>query len=176
MLDGYKTSLSYVNSLTWSTLSISLLLLFLNPTDEKVNILGINFSQDSIIYIGPLVILVLLLTRRIVIGNAAYIVKSNRSNADLKKLTKFYPLLEFIRWRAASKLETILLTFFDGFISYLPTYITVLTMSKMNQSLWIKLLIAIFVGSIVAGIVQWNYLTLRMKVYEPLCGKVKTPD
>ena len=109
MLDGYKATLSYVNSLTWSTLSISLLLLFLNPTDEKVNILGINFSQDSIVYIGPLVILVLLLTRRIVIGNAAYIVKSNRSNADLKKLTKFYPLMELIRWRAASQLETVLL-------------------------------------------------------------------
>ena len=176
MLDGYKATLSYVNSLTWSTLSISLLLLFLNPTDEKVNILGINFSQDSIVYIGPLVILVLLLTRRIVIGNAAYIVKSNRSNADLKKLTKFYPLMEFIRWRAASQLETVLLSLFDGFISYLPIYVTVRALSNMNQSLWIKLLIAIFVGVIVAGIVQWNYFTLRIKVYEPLCGKIKTPD
>lgn len=153
MLDGYKASLSYINSLTWSILSISLILLFLDPSTDKINILGINFSQGSAVFIGPLVLIALLLTRQIVISNAADIVKSNRSNTDLKKLTKSYPLLEFIRWRASSSLETVLVSAFQGmFIGYLPLYVTVITLFKMNQISWIKWTVTLIFGIVVGRI------------------------
>ena len=177
MLDGYKASLSYVNSLMWSILSLSLLLLFLDPTAENIKILGIDFSQESVIYIGPLVLIALLLARQIVIRNAADIVKANLSNKDLKEITKAYPLLEFIRWRASSGLETVLMSMFHGmFINYLPLYVTVITLAKLNQVLWVQVIVAVVVGIVVGRIVDWNYNTLRRKVYEPLCGKIKTPD
>jgi uncharacterized membrane protein YecN with MAPEG domain len=177
VLDGYKASLSYINSLTWSILSLSLVLLFLDPTAEKTSILGINFSHASVLYIGPLVLIILLLSRQIVIRNAADIVKSSRSKAELKALTKAYPLMEFIRWRASSKTETILLSVFQGFfIEYMPLYVTVVTASKINQTLWIKFVVGIIVGTIVGRIVQKNYSTLQKRVYEPLCGEIKTPD
>jgi hypothetical protein len=177
MLDGYKLSLSYVNNLTWSILSLSFVLLFLDPTAEKVSILGINFSQEGVTYIGPLVLIGLILTRQIIIANAAEIVRPNRSNADLKKLTKSYPLLEFIRWRAASKWESILISAFHGmFIEYLPLYVTIITFLKINQPDWIRLVAALIFGILIGILVQWNYNTLRKKVYEPLCGKIKTPD
>lgn len=173
MLDGYKTSLSYINSLTWSIFTLSLILLFSNPNTDELNILGINFSQDIVIYIGPIVLVGLLLTRQIIISNAAYIIKSNRSKSELKKLTQSYPLLEFIRWRNSSNLETILISVFHVvFIDHLPVYVILINLGKINQTLWIKIAVAL----IVVGIVQWNYSTLRRKVYEPLCGKINTVD
>lgn len=176
MLDSFKASLSYVNSFTWSTLSLSILLLFLDPTEDKINILGIGFNQSSVVYIGPFVIIMLLLAKRIVISNAAYIVNANRKNSDLKKLIKFYPVPEFMRWRSVSNLETMLLTAFDVALGYLPAFAIFFILIKITQDNWIRFLIATVVGFLIGRLVQWNYSTLRFKVYEPICGKINTPD
>ena len=151
-------------------------MLFLDPAEDKINILGIGFNQSSVVYIGPFVIIMLLLAKRIVISNAAYIVKTNRKNSDLKKLTKFYPIPEFMRWRSVSPLETMLLTAFDVALGYLPTFAIFFILIKIAQDTWIRFLIAVVVGFLVGRLVQWNYSTLRLKVYEPLCGKINTPD
>lgn len=179
MLEGYKSSLSYINKLMWTVLSLSLGILLLDSSATKINVLGLSFDQSLITIIGPVAILGLLLVRQIVIRNAADIVNINKSQKDVEdilKLTKAYPILEFIRWRAPSGIETILLSIFQALADAIPAISICILLSIRLHYSWYGFIISVIAGILVARVSLWNYKTLRRKVYEPLCGSIQTPD
>lgn len=176
MLEGYKTSLSYINSLMWILLSVCAGLILLDPTSSKINLLGFSFDQSLSSIIGPVAIVVLLLVRQIVIRNAAEIVRLAKSKKELIELTKAYPILEFIRWKAPSGLEIVLLTIFQALLGLLPSFTVIFLVGNHLQNNLLRTIIDSILGIFIALIGLWNYNTLRRKIYEPLCGFIKTPD
>jgi hypothetical protein len=176
MVDGFKISLSYLNQLMWATLGIGATLSVLSPSSDKANILGFSFAYSSLVYMAPLFIVSILLIRQIVISNLADIVRVVKSKTELKELAKSYPLLEFIRWRAPSGLETVLLTIFQWLVLFFPG-LAVMVFNNVNfHDRSIASLPIILAPFLIWAISVWNYASLQYKVYEPLCGSIRTPD
>lgn len=177
MLEGYKTSLSFINSLMWTILSISTGLFFIDSSVEKIEILNFSVDQSLIIFIGPAAIMILMIIRQIVIKNSADIVKSGKSKEKIVELTKAYPLLEFIRWRINTGLESVILAIFQALIDLIPTISVFILISVHSlNSTRAGSIIGFFVSLLVTLLQAWNYKTLKNKVYEPLCGTILSPD
>ena len=120
MIDGFKQSLSQINSIMWVALSLSLSVLILDPGTENIAILGISVNRSRLIIVVPVVLNGLLLVRQVYIRNVIEIIRRAEDRKELKEIVLAYPLIEFMRWKSKFRVETILLTIFQVILEISP--------------------------------------------------------
>jgi hypothetical protein len=184
MVDNFKESIKQINSLTWIILSIVFTMLIINPIEQKeFPVLGIKISVERSLVIVPTSILLLTTVRGIIIRNAIFIftnINKIKEITTVKEFVNTYPLLEFLRWKAKDIKSIVLLTIFQSIIDIFPgiaiiTYPLILESYSFGVKSLYKVILEV-IGLITTLIAVRNYSLLRRKIYEPLLGKINTPD
>lgn len=172
MTETLKPSISVIGKLMWAVITVSIALLLLDPSVESIDILGISTARSRLALVAPVSIIGMLLARQAVIRNAIDVVRRATDLAQLRCEVTSSPLPEFMRWKLPISLETIILTSFQGAMFLVPSLAVSDTMrlSGCSSFLVYGAFVLIFI------IVEWNYLSMRKHVYEPLLGDIKTPD
>jgi hypothetical protein len=183
MFENFKESIKQGNSLNWLILSISFMMLIINPEKQnEFSLLGLKISLERTIVVIPLFILLLTVFRGILINNSILVLQ-NESKTKIKSYKEFiysYPLFEFIRWKSENTFDLLFLTVFQVVISALPgmaisSYPYILMAygygieKNLTKILFVSGLVVVYLG-------ERNYSLLRRKIYETLLGTINTPD
>ena len=176
MTDGFKQSLSQINTIMWVTLSLSVSLLFLDVNNPSPTILGISVNGSRLLVIAPIALVGLLVIRQLYIKNVIEIIRRAEDKSELKEIVLAYPLIEFMRWRFTFGAEVVLLTAFQVAIDLLPA-ISLLTLWFILKGQGARVPVVFRVATFVlVFLALWNYVSLRRKVFESLVGGIGTPD
>ena len=176
MTDGFKQSLSQINTIMWIILSVSVSLLFLDLNNPNLTILGISVNSSRLLVIAPIALVGLFVVRQLYIKNVIDIIRRASDKSELKEIVLAYPLIEFMRWRFTFGAEVILLTAFQGVFELLPAIsLFILWFILRGQGAPIPMVfrVATFVLIFLA---IWNYVSLRRRVFESLAGAIATTD
>jgi hypothetical protein len=184
MVDSLKASLSSLQTLTWTIISVVIAIFIIEPTKSQVIvILGINLSIQHVLIAGPFIILLLTIYRRILIRNILEITKETKDDElfkQIKEIISTYPLIEFMRWKFRSDFEIFLLTLFQVFIDFIPGGAIVI-LPFFFDLYGIPIVKAHYYYSYICGIliilVHVRNYTLLRRIYESTTGiKIRTPD
>ncbi len=176
MIDGFKQSLSQINSLMWVTLSLSFSLLLLDLNNQNLTILGISVSSSRLLIIAPIALVGLFLIRQLYIKNVIEIIRRAEDKAELREIVLAYPLIEFMRWRFKFGVEVILLTVFQVVFEMLPAIsLGVLWLILKRNNVQVPAIFHV-ANYVLVFLALWNYVSLRRNVYESLVGNIGTPD
>jgi hypothetical protein len=176
MADGFKETLSQINRLMWITLSLSVSLLLLKPTTQSLSVLGFTVDVPRLLIVVPLALVGLLIAKQVLIRNAAQIIRLDKKRSELKEIVLSYPIIEFMRWKFRAGSEVVLLSIFQGFIDVFPAISLSIFWSILTDLGITVPLVFKFSNFLLILLGIWNYSTLRRQVYEPLAGKIGTPD
>lgn len=184
MIENFKDSIKQANNLTWVILTITFTMLIINPIEQKeFPLLGVKIAIERTLIIVPSMILFLTTIRGILIRNAKFICENMEKPKDINLLKEFvisYPLHEFLRWRSKEYKSLVFLTIFQSIVDCFPS-IAIITYPFILESshydvLPIYKVILEGIGLLTGLVGVNNYSILRSKIFEPLVGKIQTPD
>lgn len=194
MVDAFKETISRIETVMWSTITLSILLLFLDPTKEEITVLGIPINPSRAFIIIPISIIGLLIARRILIKNAVFIIKTASSKSDapktltkLRKIVIYHPIPEFIYYKmpefkqyksqgCSFVFEGLILAVFLYLYEVIPAFALAISwLYHLNpQSIYsnvpgISAIIVLILGT-------WNTKIMEKQIYEPLKKVNSTPN
>ena len=172
MKDGFKESLSRINNLMWVIITISIGLLLFEPKSQNLSVLGIQISVSRLFFVAPVILIATQLARQDFIRNIIHLIQITENRSELREIVLSYPLVEFMRWKFKSGIEIFLLTVFQVSFESIPGLSLFVFYNGVNELGFWSATIVLLIGFIAVS----NYSLLRWKVYQPLIGRINTPD
>lgn len=176
MVESFRETLHRISSFSWASVALALSLLILEPATDSIPVLGLAVSGSRIMVVGPLALIGLGILRQCLIRNAVYLIERSQEKVALSEVILTYPLLESMRWKIRDGLEVFLLTIFQILIDVLPAVSLIVLWSALAKDGISVSFVHRISTFVVLALGMWNYRSLRMGVYEPLAGPIRTPD